>query len=168
MTSTEYIAGWGWAIEDNVNVGASTLLAVFTSPLVWGLLLYTLYLVYCGTTTNETLKWSELKEDMSDGYAFQRSMPANRVKDETFEPDCTRWPVDVDQVIVATMDGQPPRDTQQKLPGEGPWDRVWNLGQVENLYDLGMWDNLMDIFVDGYKFGGKGEEPAVERRQRTR
>lgn len=167
MTTTEYIAGWGWGIEDNVNLGATTLLALLISPLVWGLLIYTLYLIYCGTTTNETLKWSEWKDDMSDGYAFRRSMSANRVKHEQFEPECTRWPVSVEQILVTTLDGQPPHDNQT-LAGDGPWERVWNLSQVENLYDLGLWDNLMDIFIESYKFGGKAEEPSVERRQRER
>ncbi|KAF5721455.1 hypothetical protein FMUND_3583 [Fusarium mundagurra] len=113
-------------------MGASSLLAALTSPLVWGLLLYTLYLVYCGTTTNETLKWSDWKEDMRDGFAFRRSMPANRQKNERVEPRFTRWPVEVQQVIVTTQDGQPPKD-ELRYPGEGEWERVWNLSDVENL-----------------------------------
>ncbi|KAF5645615.1 SWF1 spore Wall Formation [Fusarium sp. NRRL 52700] len=127
-------------------MGASSLLAALTSPLVWGLLLYTLYLVYCGTTTNETLKWSDWKEDMRDGFAFRRSMPANRQKNERVEPRFTRWPVEVQQVIVTTQDGQPPKDDELRYPGEGEWERVWNLSDVENLYDMGLWDNLVDIF----------------------
>ncbi|KAF4503680.1 SWF1 Spore Wall Formation [Fusarium agapanthi] len=118
-------------------MGASSLLAALTSPLVWGLLLYTLYLVYCGTTTNETLKWSDWKEDMRDGFAFRRSMPANRQKNERVEPRFTRWPVEVQQVIVTTQDGQPPKD-ELRYPGEGEWERVWNLSDVENLYDMGL------------------------------
>ncbi|KAF9781886.1 hypothetical protein IL306_012975 [Fusarium sp. DS 682] len=116
-------------------MGASSLLAALTSPLVWGLFLYTLYLVYCGTTTNETLKWSDWKEDMRDGLAFRRSMPANRRKNERVEPRFTRWPVEVQQVIVTTQDGQPPKD-ELRYPGEGEWERVWNLSDVENLMAL--------------------------------
>ncbi|QGI60700.1 hypothetical protein CEK26_004671 [Fusarium fujikuroi] len=146
MTVSQYLAGWGWGIQDNVNMGASSLLAALTSPLVWGLLLYTLYLVYCGTTTNETLKWSDWKEDMRDGFAFRRSMPINRQKNERAEPRFTRWPVEVQQIMVTTQDGQPPND-DLRYPGEGEWERVWNLSDVENLYDMGLWDNLVDIFV---------------------
>ncbi|KAF4979315.1 hypothetical protein FZEAL_4456 [Fusarium zealandicum] len=144
MTLTEYMAGLGWGIQYNVNMGASTLLAALTAPLVWGLLLYTIYLIYCGTTTNETLKWSEWREDMRDGFAFRRPMPANRLKNERVEPRYTRWPVEVVQILVTTQDGQPPRD-DAPLPGEGPWERVWSLGDVENLYDMGFWDNVVDV-----------------------
>ncbi|KAF5608806.1 SWF1 spore Wall Formation [Fusarium subglutinans] len=166
MTVSQYLAGWGWGIQDNVNMGASSLLAALTSPLVWGLLLYTLYLVYCGTTTNETLKWSDWKEDMRDGFAFRRSMPANRQKNERVEPRFTRWPVEVQQVIVTTQDGQPPKD-ELRYPGEGEWERVWNLSDVENLYDMGLWDNLVDIFVrnDDYAVIGFIQPPQVRRLQ---
>ncbi|CAM1506446.1 Fc.00g060870.m01.CDS01 [Cosmosporella sp. VM-42] len=167
MTTNQYLAVWGWAIQDNVNLGASTLLALLTSPLVWGLLLYTIWLIYCGTTTNETLKWSECKDDMADGLAFRRSMAANREKNEGIEPRWTRWPVETEQILVTNLDGQPPPNGQ-RMPGDGPWERVWNLRQVENLYDMGFWDNLLDVFVADYTFGGKDDEPVVEQRQRKR
>ncbi|KAF5025582.1 hypothetical protein F66182_2326 [Fusarium sp. NRRL 66182] len=166
MTLNRYLAGWGWGIQDNVNMGASTLLAALTAPLVWGLLIYTLYLVYCGTTTNETLKWSDWKEDMRDGFAFRRSMPANRQKNERVEPRSTRWPVEVQQILVTTQDGQHPKD-DPAMPGEGQWERVWNLSNVENLYDMGFWDNLVDVFVADYEFGQRKDEPNAER-HRTR
>lgn len=168
MSMDEYLAVWGWAIQDNVNVGAITLLALLTSPLVWGLLIYTLYLVYCGTTTNETLKWSEWKEDMRDGYAFTRSIPPSWRKNPQIEPQCTRWPVEPEQVLVTTMDGQPPRETS-RIPGEGPWEKVWSLRHVENLYDMGFWDNLVDVFVRDYTFGNsRDDEPIAERERRAR
>lgn len=165
---TRYINMWAWAIQDNVNMGAITLLAILTAPLVLGLLAYTLYLVWSGTTTNETLKWSEWKEDMRDGYAFARSLPPNWRKNPQIEPQCTRWPVEPEQVLVTTMDGQPPRETG-RTPGEGPWEKVWNLKDVENLYDMGFWDNLADVFVKDYSFGAsKDDQPIAERPRRSR
>ncbi|KAM0468043.1 hypothetical protein ACHAP7_011336 [Fusarium lateritium] len=145
-------------------MGASSLLAALTSPLVWGLFLYTLYLVYCGTTTNETLKWSDWKEEMRDGFAFRRSMSTLRPRNEQVEPPCPRWPVEVKQIIITTQDGQSPKT--ERLPGEGQWERVWNLSDVENLYDMGFWDNLVDIFVPDYAYGQKIDEPNAERRRR--
>ncbi|RSL88263.1 hypothetical protein BHE90_014225 [Fusarium euwallaceae] len=165
MDWTEYVAAWGWAIQDNVNMGGTSLLAILTAPLVWGLLLYTLYLIWSGTTTNETLKWSEWKEDMQDGYAFRRSMPANRRKNERVEPRFTRWPVETEQILITTQDGRPPKD-DAPIPGEGPWERVWGLGHVENLYDMGFWDNLVDVFVADYAFGQSSDDLKVERRRR--
>ena len=167
ITWSQYMSGLGWAIQVNVNLGASTLLSALTSPLVWGLLGYTLWLIYCGTTTNESLKWSEWKEDMNDGFAFRRSMPANRKRNKRIEPQCTRWPVETEQILVTTADGQPPKG-DVFIPGQGPWERVWTLRSVENLYDMGFWDNLGDIFVKDYAFGGKDGEPAVEMKHRRR
>ncbi|KAJ3528265.1 hypothetical protein NM208_g10280 [Fusarium decemcellulare] len=164
MTWTRYLAGWGWGIQDNVNMGASTLLAILTAPLVWGLLIYTVYLIYCGTTTNETLKWSEWKEDMHDGFAFRRTMSAGREKNMQVEPRYTRWPLETEQILITTRDGQPPKD-DAPIPGEGPWERVWGLSHVENLYDMGFWDNLMDVFVVDYAFGQRTDELGVERRR---
>ncbi|KAI5467709.1 DHHC palmitoyltransferase-domain-containing protein [Mariannaea sp. PMI_226] len=168
MSMDRYLAVWGWAIQANVNIGAITLLALLTSPLVWGLLIYSLYLVYCGTTTNETLKWSDLKEDMQDGYAFSRPITSNSPKNSSIEPHCQRWPVEPEQVLVTTTDGQPPR-TNGRTPGDRHWEKVWNLKEVENLYDMGFWDNLADIFIRDYNFGqSKASEPVVERRRRLR
>ncbi|OAQ82246.1 DHHC zinc finger protein [Purpureocillium lilacinum] len=164
MTTTVYAAIWGAGIQSNVRLGATTLLAVLTTPLVWGLLIYTLYLVWAGTTTNESLKWSVYKEDMDDGFAFRRPLPARRKRDPQMEPPCARWPVEPEQVLVATSDGEPPID-DLNLAGEGEWERVWSLRHVENLYDMGFGDNLADAFVQDYAFGGRADEPPAERRR---
>ncbi|OLN85100.1 Palmitoyltransferase SWF1 [Colletotrichum chlorophyti] len=159
MDIKEYLLIWSWALQDNVGMGAVTLLAAMTSPLVWGLLGYTAWLIYCGTTTNESLKWSDWKAEMDDGCAFKRSMPADRIKNTRFEPQRTRWPLDTQQVLARTDDGMtPPSDA----PGEGEWERVWNLRDVENLYDLGLWDNLADIFIPDYTFNVRRDQPSVE------
>ncbi|PHH87426.1 hypothetical protein CDD83_8895 [Cordyceps sp. RAO-2017] len=154
MNFNTYLIPWAWVIQKNVRLGATTLLAVLTTPLVWGLLLYTLYLVYAGTTTNESLKWSVYKEDMHDGYAFRRPLPTDRQKDQETEPSCRRWPLEPAEILVATSDGQPPA-ADSHLPGQGEWERVWKLKYVENLYDMGFWDNLMDSFLPNYTFGHK-------------
>ncbi|KAK2004965.1 DHHC zinc finger domain-containing protein [Colletotrichum falcatum] len=165
MEIKEYLLIWSWALQDSVGMGAVTLLAAMTSPLVWGLLGYTVWLIYCGTTTNESLKWSDWKAEMDDGCAFKRGMPANRVKDARFEPERTRWPLEAMQVLTRTDDGMPPPDHG---PGAGEWERVWNLKDVENLYDLGLWDNLADIFVPNYDFNVKRDQPPVENPGRQR
>lgn len=105
---------------------------------------------------------------MNDGYAFRRSMAADRKKNKRIEPGCARWPVETEQVLVATPDGHPPNG-EAYAAGQGPWERVWSLKYVENLYDMGFWDNLGDIFVRDYTFGGKdGGELAVETKQNRR
>lgn len=154
MPVAVYVAIWGAGLQGSVRLGASTLLALLTSPLVWGLLGYTLYLVWAGTTTNESLKWSVFRDDMNDGCAFRRPLAGDRDRNPRTEPPCPRWPVEPDHVLVATSDGKPPAD-ESRLPGEGEWERVWGLRCVENLYDMGLWDNLADALVRDYAFGAR-------------
>lgn len=165
-----YFGAWGWVMQRDVRLGATTLLAGLTSPLVWGLLFYTLYHVYCGTTTNESLKWSDMAEDMADGYAFTRSMPRSRARDFRIEPACPRWPVEPEQVLIATHDGEPPVTGEGRPPlaGDGAWDRIWKLKNAENMYDLGFWDNMADIFVRNYSFGKNRDDLPIELRRRAK
>lgn len=146
-----YLLVWGWGVQDHVGLGAITLLVSMLAPMVWGLLAYTVYLVWCGVTTNESLKWSDWSAEMADGYAFKRRMSPNRQKFTAVEPSATRWPHQTEQIIVRTENGQPPaRDA--RLAGEGDWQRVWKLTDVDNMYHLGFKDNLVDIFCPNYNF----------------
>ncbi|TWU73025.1 palmitoyltransferase swf1 [Metarhizium rileyi] len=162
-----YVVIWGWGIQTNIGLGVTALLAGLTAPLVWGLLIYTLYLVYCGTTTNESFKWSVFKDDMEDGYAFHRHMPSRRERDLVKEPICRRWPAEPEIVLATTDDGQPP-PAQMALAGEGEWKHAWKLKDVENLYDLGLWDNMIDIFVRDYVFRARTDDPPAEREMRRK
>jgi palmitoyltransferase len=106
-------------------------------------------------TTNESQKWADLREDMADGYVFKASRESLRthlrlrkyasngstsailnlenVREES------SWPVESDQVVLRAEDGRPP-------PGEEAlWVQVWSLGDIVNIYDLGGWDNFMDV-----------------------
>ncbi|CAJ2505575.1 Uu.00g129690.m01.CDS01 [Anthostomella pinea] len=139
-------------IQDDVGLGSVTLLAAMTSPLVWGLLGYHAYLIYCGTTTNESMKWQDWQAEMDDGFAFKRQLPTPRTKDPRVEAAWTRWPVEPVQVMVRTEDGEPPNSGSASELGVGEWERVWHLRDVENLYDLGLADNMIDVFVPNHSF----------------
>lgn len=167
MTLKQYLIVWTFGLHSSVAMGSVTLLALLTSPLVWGLLAYHMYLIYCGTTTNESLKWAEWKEDMDEGFAFRRRLPTNRVRDVRVEPAWTRWPVDAEQIVVSTENGMPP-PPHPDLLGVGEWERVWKLRDVENLYDLGFWDNLVDVFLPGRLFEDSKDMPVMEDRGRER
>lgn len=80
---------------------------------------------------------------MSEGYVFKRSLPENREKNLRIEPAWTHWPAESQQIVLRTTDGQDPIGAI----GEGEWERVWGLRDVENLYDIGFVDNLKDVFV---------------------
>lgn len=157
MTLKQYLILWSWGLQGNVGMGSVTMLTILTSPMVWGFLVYHLWLVYCGTTTNESLKWSDLQADMDDGLVFKRKLPRDRVKHAYIEPSLSRWPVEAEQTVVRTDDGKPPPQGAN-LPGMGEWEPVWRLRDVENLYDLGFWDNLVDILLPEHHFREEEEE----------
>ncbi|KAI1260139.1 DHHC zinc finger protein [Xylariaceae sp. FL1019] len=136
---------FSYGIQKDVGIGSVTLLVLMTSPLVWGLLAYHVYLIYCGTTTNESMKWQDWQAEMSDGFAFRRRLSLNRIRDPVNEASWTRWPVDPIQILVRTEDGSTPND--ESPPGEGHWEHVWALRDVENIYDIGFWDNMADVFL---------------------
>lgn len=139
------------------------MLAAATASLPLGLLAYHCYLVWAGMTTNESQKWADWRDDMADGCVFKASYEAlqmqqyshghaesnseqsngapSRVQNVTESRDepYVPWPVSSDQVVVYIDEGKPP-------PGlETLWTRIWSLNEVDNIYDLGGWDNLMDI-----------------------
>ncbi|KAI1434721.1 zf-DHHC-domain-containing protein [Xylaria sp. CBS 124048] len=145
-----YFLFLSYGIQVNVGVGSVTLLALMTSPLVWGLLGYQFYLIYCGTTTNESMKWQDWQAEMTEGFAFRRRLPIPRNRDTQIEATWTRWPVEPAQILVRTDDGESPNDPS--APGMGPWERIWHLRDIENIYDIGFWDNLTDIFSPNYPF----------------
>lgn len=137
-----------------LSIAGVGLLAALTSPLPLALLAYHVYLIWAGMTTNETSKWADWREDMRDGVVFRarRSAVLARERERTssgsgaangsiqeedeLEVD---WPVRSDQMIVRTTDGKPPRGQ------EALWQRIWDLEDVDNIYDLGFWENLRGI-----------------------
>jgi hypothetical protein len=148
FTWAQYFNILAWTLQERTRMGAVTLLCLLTSPLVWGFLGYHLYLIWAGTTTNESMKWSDWQTEMSDGSVFKRHLPEDRQKNTNIEPAWTRWPVESEQILLRTEDGLPPRGPP--AIGVGEWQRVWKLRDVENLYDLGFWDNLIDVFWPRY------------------
>ncbi|EGR46745.1 uncharacterized protein TRIREDRAFT_50160 [Trichoderma reesei QM6a] len=167
MDFHRYLAIWGWGLHGDIRMGASTLLALLTAPLIWALFLYTLFLVYCGTTTNESMKWTDYKEDMRDGYAFWRPLAPDRPRNRRLEPPCPRWPSSPEHIILTTQDAQPPSQ-ERNFAGQGEWEHVWDLNDVDNIYDMGFLHNLGDIFFSNYTFGDGTGEPLTERRPRGR
>jgi hypothetical protein len=135
------------------------LLACMTWPLPLGLLAYHLYLIWAGTTTNETSKWEDWKEDMTDGYVFaadlkipdrQTNGSAHGVDDRRGE-NCSRWPHEAKQFLVRTNDGKRPRlvgEVIKEQVVEDSWRQIWHLRDVVNIYDLGFWGNLKEVFVN--------------------
>ena len=142
-TWSQYFNILAWMLQEHTRIGAVTLLCLLTTPLVYGLFGYHIYLLWAGTTTNESMKWSDWKEDIADGCAFKRRLPENRRKDTEIEALWTTWPIEPCEVLSRT-DGLPPEEDHI---GIGEWEQIWKLTDVENIYDVGLFDSLRDVFL---------------------
>jgi palmitoyltransferase len=139
----------------SVSTAGVGLLALLTWPMPLGLLAYHLYLIWAGMTTNESGKWADWRDEMYDGVVFLGDQKSRQeIHDmglvrEGEEPP-TLWPVSGRQLLVRTADGQPPQKLSRRLEDAvqpGSWKRCWRLAEVENVYDLGFWDNLMEVLT---------------------
>ncbi|KAJ5899451.1 hypothetical protein N7495_004195 [Penicillium taxi] len=151
-----YIAIWGDVISSDPKIGSVTLLMLMTAPLAVAFLSYHTYLVWAGMTTNESAKWSDLKEDIFDGFVYK----ANRYQIDGpppyFDLSDRPWPVQSDQVLITDED--PPMEgfffARQSnrifydRDGEADIDPLWtqlhSMRDVDNIYDLGLWNNLRE------------------------
>jgi hypothetical protein len=148
-----------------ISRGGVGMLSTLTAPLPLGLLAYHIYLIWAGMTTNETSKWSDVREDMNDGYVFianlkhsgfdsaSASSPSMDGADDYYSEESfeSEWPQRSRQFLIRTNDGQPPKNIQPQIADlivQDSWRRTWNLGDVENIYDLGFWGNLMEALVN--------------------
>ncbi|KAJ4423871.1 palmitoyltransferase swf1 [Gnomoniopsis sp. IMI 355080] len=163
---SQYLLMWSYGLQADVGVGAVSLLMLLTTPLIWGLWAYNMYMIWAGTTTNESLKWSDWREDIADGLAYRRRMSPSRQKDLRFEPAWTKWPIEAETIMIHYENGPPPAESSN-FPGIGEWTQVQRLREVDNLYDLGFWDNLRDVFWPQYRFAkGSAAVPVAERGRR--
>lgn len=159
-----YFRSWGWAITQDFRIGGVGMLAFMTAPLAWGMLLYHVYLIWAGMTTNESSKWSDWKDDIEDGLVFR--LEGSTGVADTARLDCDSeplvdWPITSNQSLMKCEDGQPPELNKHRdrgsmeisgtsAPQRQPrWQRLSSLNQVDNVYDLGFWDNLEDVLAVG-------------------
>ncbi|KAG9686974.1 zf-DHHC-domain-containing protein, partial [Aureobasidium melanogenum] len=146
-----------------ISVAGVGLLAITTSPLPFALLAYHIYLIWAGMTTNESAKWADWRDDMTDGVAWigKRSVVEAHNKErkarhlrnrnrlsgmtgpvsdsEEDEEEYVPWPKHSDQIIVSTTDGKAPTGQEQL------WERCTSLDMVDNIYDLGFWQNFVAV-----------------------
>ena len=134
------------------------MLAFLTTPLAWGLFLYHLYLIWAGMTTNESFKWTEWKDDIADGLVYRYDGNAETLDQEETGHEAQpgiKWPIYSSQKLVKRAyrpGGGVGRDADQRVDSlpqsdarDPKWRRVNSLEEVENIYDLGFWDNLLHL-----------------------
>ncbi|KAG9513898.1 zf-DHHC-domain-containing protein, partial [Aureobasidium melanogenum] len=148
-----------------ISVAGVGLLAITTSPLPFALLAYHVYLIWAGMTTNESAKWADWRDDMTDGVAWigkrsvveaynkerkaRHSRNRNRLggmagtmsDSEEDAEEHVPWPKHSDQIIVSTTDGKAPTGQEQL------WERCTSLDMVDNIYDLGFWQNFVAVMT---------------------
>jgi palmitoyltransferase len=67
------------------------------------------------------------------------------------EEPSTSWPLESRHILVRTRDGQAPKTLPvrvQRVAEPNSFERVWSLAAVENVYDLGFWDNLVEVLTN--------------------
>lgn len=153
---------WTVVISYDIRIGTVTLLAFMTTPLAMAFLVYHTYLIWAGMTTNESAKWAEWRDEVFEGCVFKSTRSEiygdSPVPGEGQNPRQS-WPVSSDQILVVT-DGQPPAEgymlssrsndvvqpEEPDAPVDSRWVRVRSMREVDNIYDLGFWDNCRDAF----------------------
>jgi palmitoyltransferase ZDHHC4 len=152
-----YFQLWSLAITDDVRVGGVTLLSLLSAPITFGLLAYHIYLIWAGMTTNESVKWADWRDDIADGVVFKEKRTALLAAGLMHAHTTPKvdWPISTDQVLVRTEDGHPPGSNRRNGVGAEAlaksnnavaWKKVKRLEEVDNLYDLGFWDNIIHSF----------------------
>jgi len=137
------------------------MLMFMTAPLAFAFLVYHIYLIWAGMTTNESAKWSDWKDDVADGIAFKLIRDHKRSDSPLLDlPEAPgTWPVTSDQVLVFT-DGEPPKNghrieegSNEVLQPRNPdaaidprFVQVRSMKEIDNIYDLGFWNNLRHVF----------------------
>ena len=152
-TWSEYGEFHLWALSQDFRIGAVGLLALMCGPLAWGLFMYHMYLVWAGMTTNETSKWADWRDDIADGIVFKTKRSIEKqdtqdMQDTTVEP-LVDWPISSRQQLLKNEDGAPHQpwmnEHSTSVFADDAIRRVKGLDEIENLYDLGLWNNLKDI-----------------------
>ncbi|KAL1960305.1 hypothetical protein VTO42DRAFT_8265 [Malbranchea cinnamomea] len=156
-----YLELLGYAISDDLRIGTVAFFAMLTAPLSSAMLLYHIYLIWAGMTTNESAKWGDWRDDISNGivYAAKASQIYPPREDDYLAEPCTSWPVTGDQTLVFTEGGEPPKvgslltmdrmsiiqpDNAEDAASDPRWVRIKSMKEIKNIYDLGFWSNLRD------------------------
>jgi hypothetical protein len=155
----QYLDAWSLAVALNPRIGATTMLCIMCFPLATAFFLYHIYLLWAGMTTNESAKWSDLREDINDKLVWKARIDTMRFDyphkiDDNSNPGSKKWPNSSDWWIIRTRGGRQPMrkvwaGREDEEEPDHRWHRVRNLKtDVENVYDLGFWGNVKDILFN--------------------
>ncbi|ODQ52600.1 zf-DHHC-domain-containing protein [Saitoella complicata NRRL Y-17804] len=130
---------WINTMAEYRELGAVFILCLMCSLIMIGFLVAHMYLIWAGTTTNDSLKWGDIKYALKKGtiVVFDdegRGSP-------TADYDATRWPWGGMKgrrrgVIAVDADGNVPEEIR---------DCITNLRDLENIYDRGFLRNMTEV-----------------------
>lgn len=170
LPQPSYTQRWSAMIPQHPLLAAPTLLSLLSFPLAAGLTAYHIYLIWAGMTTNESGKWADLREDIGEGRVWRARLEElkgdfsperwGEGRQRGREGEGGDWPLEPGWVVVRMEEGgRRPRvrrrgdvraregDPEQWEEDER-WMQVRSLSQIENIYDLGFWDNLKDVLLN--------------------
>ncbi|KAF1976925.1 palmitoyltransferase swf1 [Bimuria novae-zelandiae CBS 107.79] len=110
--------------------------------------------VFLGKRKPETMRDYRPK-GVGPGDTAHSSSPSNPIPTppetppEDEEPPTT-WPAESRHILVRTTNGQAPTSLPPRIKAvadKDSFERTWDLADVENVYDLGFWDNLLEILA---------------------
>ena len=135
---------WTFAVIEDFPIGGVGLLAFLTAPLAGGLLIYHIYLIWAGMTTNESFKWAEWKDDVADGYVYkdQDYTGLGEPAADAHIDSPVDWPISRRQILVNLTQEGVERHLDLRQPR---WKKIKSLDEVDNIYDLGFLDNIKDV-----------------------
>jgi len=107
-------------------------------------------------TTNESAKWADWRDDVTDGLVFRARVEDLREDfpryNNDLEPEVKHWPGGEGKWWVTRTRGGawPTRQVagKQEQVEDLRWERVHSLIELENIYDLGFWGSMRDIWVN--------------------
>ncbi|KAI9894481.1 MAG: palmitoyltransferase swf1 [Vezdaea aestivalis] len=147
LNITDFLQAWGWVITYNSRVGAVALLAGCTAPLAWGMLMYNVYLLWRGMTTNEHAKWKTLQDEAYDGELYAAHWDDLKevvATDRHEEKGARRLRPPGGLVVVKTLKLT---KAERESINRKPWVKLDSLENVTNMYDKGFMANIREAFL---------------------
>jgi hypothetical protein len=144
----EYIRLLGLAVVEQVYIGAIFLLCTLCGILSFTFTGYHIYLIWAGTTSNETTKWDEWKEDIKAGIIYLGELEEEGEEERGHgSGPGEHWPRKQRQWLYRIA-AAGRTDMLPQIRGV-VWQKVEGLAEVDNIYDCGSWANFRDVLWPG-------------------
>ncbi|KAF3908250.1 hypothetical protein AA313_de0204860 [Arthrobotrys entomopaga] len=134
----------------DVCLGIVCLLCLMTGLMSVGFTAYHFYLLWAGTTTNETFKWNDWKEDIAAGEVWMARDPTRnpftgRWSAHTPGPlTALNWPVQNDKIVYRIVS----QEEMEYLDKHLVWTKVEDFKELDNVYDIGFKKTLEGVIWD--------------------